>query len=109
MTKVTDKILSEINSRNISITDFANDIGVSRDTVYNFSDDTIKYITVKKIAEVLNLPISFFINDEEEEEKRKGKKGMKKDVVNVLFQRQSKLLNELNIVAKELQKAMKKV
>jgi len=105
---MTDKIYKEIKDRNLSITDFAKDIDVSRDTIYNLSDDTIKYATVKKIAEVLNLPISFFINDEDEKRQKVKKTGAKKNNLTELIEKETRLLNELKSVNSEVKQELKK-
>ncbi len=108
MGTVTDKIYKEIKSRNLNITEFANAIGLSRDTIYNLSDETIKYATIKKIAAVLKLPISFFINDETEEKQKNLKTGIKKDTVTELLEKQTRLLNELKSINTDLKQELNK-
>lgn len=58
---ITNKIDKAIEAAGITKTAFAVKIGVSRDTVYNWTDESIKFSTLLKICEVLRLDILDFI------------------------------------------------
>jgi DNA-binding XRE family transcriptional regulator len=60
------KIEKLIESKSINKTRFAELIGVSRDTVYNLSDESIKVATLIKVSEVLGVPIMHFFEKQDE-------------------------------------------
>lgn len=58
---ITHKIEKRIEAEGITKTAFALKIGVSRDTVYNWTDESIKFSTLLKVCEVLKMQIEDFI------------------------------------------------
>ncbi len=108
MSELTDKIYKVIEDRNLNITAFAKQVGLSRDTIYNLSDETIKYSTIKKISKVLNLPITYFISESKELVHSNSRKEAKKKRDKLaLIERQKQLLNELAIITSEVEKELK--
>jgi len=101
MNEITDKIFKELKNRKIKITEFAQKMDVSRDTVYKWTDETIRYATIKKIAVYLNLPISHFVNDNNNQkfkiQKPKAKNQLK---VKQISKGQIKLINKMNNLKK---------
>jgi len=108
MAEIVKKIFNIIEIRNLNITEFTEQVGIARNTVYKLTDDSIKYSTLKKIAKVLNLPITYFISEEEEQVHQNSRKRakQKRDKL-ALIERQKQLLNELAIITAEVEKELK--
>jgi transcriptional regulator with XRE-family HTH domain len=81
MGKLTQKIDKAIEAKGITKTAFADKIAVSRDTVYNWTDENIKVSTLLKISDTLGVPIAYFLEEPQNEvsEPQAGyaKKGVK--------------------------------
>jgi len=108
MAGIIEKIFNIIEDRNVNITEFTQQVGIARNTIYSLTDDSIKYSTLKKIAKVLNLPITYFIFDEEEHLHESSRKRTKKERDELdLIQRQKQLLNELALITKDVETKLK--
>jgi len=108
MAGIIEKIFNIIEQRNVNITEFTQQVGIARNTIYSLTDDSIKYSTLRKIAKVLNLPITYFISDEEEQiHVNSRKKAKQKRDKLALIERQKQLLNELAIITTEVEKELK--
>ena len=109
MRNIADKIIETVKERNIRITALAKEIGVSRETIYKLSDDSIKLSTIKKVAEFLEVPITYFIEDEpaKKSPKKKAKptKALDKKAIELVQKKLSKKLT--TIIKLELEKEFK--
>lgn len=65
---IKSKIEYELFRQKISITELTKKIGMSRDGYYKINDNSIKISTLKKIASVLNKPLSFFLEEKHPEQ-----------------------------------------
>lgn len=70
MSKIVYKINKELEYRRINKTEFADKIKVSRDTVYNWTDENIKISVLKRVSDFLGKDISYFLNDDAELSKK---------------------------------------
>lgn len=61
--KIVYKIEKLIEAKKVNKTRLAEQIGVSRDTVYNWTDDNIKISTLSKISDALEVPIGYFFGE----------------------------------------------
>ncbi len=64
MGKIIQKINKELEKRKIEKTYFAEQIGVSRDTVYNWTDENIKASVLKRVSAFLDIPIGEFLHED---------------------------------------------
>jgi len=102
---IKDKILKTVKKKKIKITEFAKEIGMSRAAIYNLTDETIKYSTIKKIANYLDVPVSDLINDDAKTKIKTGVSKQKKESAKQL----NRLLNKLASVHSEFRKEFKKI
>lgn len=63
MSGITYKINKLLEAKNLNKQDFANKIGVSRDTVYNWTDENFKVSVLLRVAEVLEVSVMYFLSD----------------------------------------------
>lgn len=68
MSTIVYKINKLLEDKKVSKTDFAKAIGVNRDTVYNFTDDSIKVSLLLKISDFLGVSVDYFFSKEEKKE-----------------------------------------
>ncbi len=66
MDTIIFKINKLLEQKKITKTAFAKQVGIHLDTVYNLTDEGVKFSTLIKICEVLNVPISHFIENDTE-------------------------------------------
>ncbi|MBA2612568.1 MAG: helix-turn-helix transcriptional regulator [Bacteroidetes bacterium] len=55
------KIKKALEASKLTHAEFADKVGISRDTVYKLNDETIKLATIEKICQVLGLDFAEFI------------------------------------------------
>lgn len=98
MGSIIYKINKEIEARHINKSDFADKIGVSRDTVYNWTDDSIKVSVLKRVSEFFDMDIIEFLSDDKgkQQEPKKGK-------TNVILELDSTDVLKIDIKNKKLE------
>ena len=109
MRNISDKIIETVKQKNIKISALAKEIGVSRETIYKMSDESVKFSTIKKAAEFLDVPITYLIEAEpaKKSSKKKAKptKPLDKKAIEQVEKKLSKKLT--TIIKFELEKEFK--
>lgn len=62
---VVFKIEKLREAKKLSKADFAELLGISRDTLYNWTDDNIKVSTLLKVSDILGVDISYFLSEKD--------------------------------------------
>lgn len=104
MPSIQYKIDKLIESKKLTKSSFAKAVGIHIDTVYNLKDETIKLSTLLKISEVLDVPISYFLENDKKNDVKNNVVMEQKEVYEVVNYKEKYLetLEKLNLCNERL-------